>query len=153
MATIGNLIGTAAGMGILSWLVWPGMSSHDTGLMVMAVACGLAAGVSAFLAIAMAMHFNRWTKSTFWLAMSSTLLYLFPPLGLSSVGWVAWVGVLFLTLASVAIVFFQRKGEALHSRHRLKMNTYRPLGENGFDEGINYSGYPTNKAIRMGIDD
>lgn len=153
MATIGNLVGTAAGMGILSWLVWPGMSSHDTGLMVMAVACGLAAGISAFLAIAKAMHLNRWTKAIFWLAISGALLYLFPPFALSSLGWAAWVGVLFLSLASFAIVFFHPSNGDLNSRSRSKIDTYQPLGENGHDEGINYSGYPTNKAIRMGLDD
>lgn len=153
MERIIQLIGGAAGLGAFSWVLWPGMSSHDTGMMVMSVLVGLAAGVCGFLAVAKAMHASRWTAALFWVAMLGGLLYLFPPLGVSPHGWIAFGGLAFLAVLSIAVVVGASGGEAGQAgRRRGVLGTYRPMGENGWDDGVNYTGYPTNKAVRMGLD-
>ena len=146
------LLAGAGALGFLFWILWPGMSSPDTWLILVSALIGLAAGVFAFLALAKVLSFNKWTATAFWVLMLSALAYTFPPLGWSSYGWIAWGGIVFLSVASLAVVVLEPEGEprAQGRRRRRRQATYRPMGENGWDEGMNHSGYPTQKALRMG---
>ncbi|PXX95936.1 hypothetical protein [Halomonas sp. LBP4] len=146
--TIKLLLG-AAGFGGMSWFVWDFASSNDAGLMLLAAILGLVAFVHAFLAIAKIIHYSRWGAVIFWLGMVATLAYTFPVFGFSQIGWLGWGIVAFLAVASLFIVTYQPSG-ALSGK---VVGEYKPLGENGVDDSINYTGYPTDKALRLGLDE
>ena len=90
------LLGTA-GFGALSWASWGFASSHDTGLMLTAMALGFVAFICGFLAIAKIIHYSKWAATLFWTVMLGTLTYTFPPLGLTQLGWLGWGIITFLS--------------------------------------------------------
>ncbi len=146
--TIKLILGAAA-FGGMSWFLWGSASSQDAGLMLMATILGLVAFVHAFLALAKVIHYSQWGATIFWIGMLATLAYTFPPFGISQIGWLGWAITAFLAVSALFIVTYQPTTGDSKAR---SCSGYVPLGENGYDEGINYSGYPTEKAIRRGLD-
>lgn len=146
------LLAGAAALGIISWLLWPGVSnpSPSAWLVLLSSLVGLAAGVFAFLAMAKVLSFNKWTGTAFWASMFGALAYTFPPLDWSPYGWFVWGGIVFLAVASLAVIVLEPEGKP-QDQDRRSQSPYRPMGEDGWDEGINYSGHPTAKALRMGL--
>lgn len=149
MELIIKLIFGAAGFGGMSWFMWDFASSHDSGLMLMAVILGLVAFIHGFLALAKIIHYSKWGATIFWIGMLGTLAYSFPLFGFSQIGWLGWGITAFLAVGSLFIVTYQPVASGKMGRESTE---YLPLGEQGFDEGVNYSGYPTDKALRRGLD-
>jgi peptidoglycan/LPS O-acetylase OafA/YrhL len=149
MELIIKLMLGAASFGAMSWFIWGSASYQDTELVLMATVLGLVSFVHAFLALAKIIHYSQWGASIFWLGMLATLAYTFPPFGHSQFGWFGWAIIAFLAVGALFIVTYQ----PTHGGKKASASCgYVALGENGYDEGINYSGYPTEKALRRGLD-
>lgn len=139
----------AIGFGTMSWLLWDFASSHDTGLMLMAVILGLVAFVHGFLALAKIIHYSKWRATIFWVGMLGTLAYTFPVFGFSQIGWLGWGITAFLAVGSLFIVTYQPMAGTQSSGVGVSSS---PFDEEGFDEGMHYTGYPTAEALRRGLD-
>ncbi|MFY0990940.1 hypothetical protein [Halomonas sp. C05BenzN] len=149
MELIIKLMFGAAGFGAMSWFLWDSASNHDSGLMLMAVVVGLVAFVHGFLALAKIIHYSKWGAVIFWVGMLGTLTYTFPVLGFSQIGWLGWGITALLAVGSLFIVTYQQGAGA---PKRGKGMASSPFDEEGYSEGFHYSGYPTAKALRRGLD-
>ena len=140
------LLGTA-GFGALSWASWGFASSHDTGLMLTAMALGFVAFICGFLAIAKIIHYSKWAATLFWTVMLGTLTYTFPPLGLTQLGWLGWGIITFLAVWSLIVVAYKPAAGASKKSYLANYDVY---SGDGSPTGIDYSGYPSARAIRHG---
>ncbi|MGL6250083.1 MAG: hypothetical protein ACRC3F_04095 [Billgrantia desiderata] len=150
MELIIKLIIGAVGFGGMSWVAWGAASSHDTGLKMMAVLFGLVALFSGFLAIVKMIHYSKWATSLFWIVMLGTLTYTFPALGLSQLGWLGWGFIAFLSAWSLIVAAYRPD---TNRPKRSAITEASPFDEEGHTDGFHYTGYPTNKALRRGLDD
>ena len=140
------LLGTA-GFGALSWASWGFASSHDTGLMLTAMALGFVAFICGFLAIAKIIHYSKWAATLFWTVMLGTLTYTFPPLGLTQLGWLGWGIITFLAVWSLIVVAYKPAAGASKKSYLANYDVY---SGDGSPTGIDYSGYLSARAIRHG---
>ena len=140
------LLGTA-GFGALSWASWGFASSHDTGLMLTAMALGFVAFICGFLAIAKIIHYSKLAATLFWTVMLGTLTYTFPPLGLTQLGWLGWGIITFLAVWSLIVVAYKPAAGASKKSYLANYDVY---SGDGSPTGIDYSGYPSARAIRHG---
>jgi hypothetical protein len=149
MELIIKLILGAVGFGGMSWVTWGAASSHDTGMTVMAMILGLVASICGFLAIAKMLHYSKWAATLFWIAMLGTLAYTLPVFGLSQLGWLGWGFIAFLAVWSLIVAAYRPD---TRQRKQSAITAASPFDEEGHTAGFHYSGYPTNTAIRRGLD-
>lgn len=147
MELIIKLLLCAAGFGGLSWASWGFASSHDTGMTLMALVLGVASFICGFLAIAKVIHYSKWAATLFWIAMLGTLTYTFPPLGLTQLGWLGWGIIAFLAVWSLIVVAYKPAAGASKKSY---LGNYDVYSGDGSPTGIDYSGYPSARAIRHG---
>lgn len=149
MELIIKLLFGAAGFGALSWASWGFASSHDTGMTLMAMVLGFVAFICGFLAIAKVIHYSKWAATLFWIAMLGTLTYTFPPLGLTQLGWLGWGIIAFLAVWSLIVAAYK---PAAGASKKACPTTYDVYSGDGPPTGIDFSGHPTPRAIRHGLD-
>lgn len=151
MGLIIKLLLGAAGFGTLSWASWGFASRHDTGMTLMALALGLVALTCCFLAIAKVIHYSKWAATLFWIAMLGTLTYTFPTLGLTQLGWLGWGYIAFLAAWAIIVVAY-KPDVGSSKKPCLDVRDFYDDDLAGLPTSLDYSGHPTSRAMRHGLD-